>query len=253
MARHGVHALLVPSADPHLSEYLPGRWQTRQWLSGFTGSMATLVVTADDAALFADEAKPRGDTTEQAERFIRALAAELGVPGEYVQPGYEDVFYYLWRERRLPTNLDPCDAKLDDEVERDRLRQVFMQGLDAVVGFALPLKPTHSRHERWRSGPWFLRSERLYLFPGDSPMGFRLPLDSLPWASEDDAPPMFERDPLAPRPPLPSEELQRFRTPATGSTLASQVHSFEIRPSRVEHVKARCLPGASEEERVSVF
>ena len=54
MARHGVHALLVPSADPHLSEYLPGRWQTRQWLSGFTGSMATLVVTADDAALFAD-------------------------------------------------------------------------------------------------------------------------------------------------------------------------------------------------------
>ena len=57
----------------------------------------------------------------------------------------------------------------------------------------------------------------------------------------------------APRPPLPSEELQRFRTPATGSTLASQVHSFEIRPSRVEHVKARCLPGASEEERVSVF
>ena len=49
---------------------------------------------------------------------------------------------------------------------------------------------------------------------------------------------------VAPRPPLPSEELQRFRTPATGSTPASQVHSFEIRPSRVEHVKARCLPGA---------
>ena len=54
LARHGAHALLVPSADPHLSEYLPGRWQGRQWLSGFTGSMATLVVTADRAALFAD-------------------------------------------------------------------------------------------------------------------------------------------------------------------------------------------------------
>ena len=52
----------------------------------------------------------------------------------------------------------------------------------------------------------------------------------------------------AQRPPLPSEELQRFRTPATGSTPASQVHSFEIRPSRVEHVKARCLPGAFEEK-----
>ncbi len=54
LAREQVHALLVPSADPHLSEYLPGRWQGRQWLSGFTGSMATLVVTAERAVLFAD-------------------------------------------------------------------------------------------------------------------------------------------------------------------------------------------------------
>jgi len=54
LADHGAHALLVPSADPHLSEYLPGRWQGREWLSGFSGSMGTLVVTVDDAALFAD-------------------------------------------------------------------------------------------------------------------------------------------------------------------------------------------------------
>jgi Xaa-Pro aminopeptidase len=54
LAREGVHALLVPSADPHLSEYLPPRWQVREWLSGFTGSMGTLVVTLDRAALFAD-------------------------------------------------------------------------------------------------------------------------------------------------------------------------------------------------------
>ena len=54
LARHGAHALLVPSADPHLSEYLPGHWQGREWLSGFTGSMGTLVISADQAALFAD-------------------------------------------------------------------------------------------------------------------------------------------------------------------------------------------------------
>jgi Xaa-Pro aminopeptidase len=54
LQRLDVHALLVPSADPHLSEYLPERWQTRQWLSGFTGSMGTLVVTVDKAAVFAD-------------------------------------------------------------------------------------------------------------------------------------------------------------------------------------------------------
>lgn len=54
LARHGLAALLVPSSDPHLSEYLPERWQGRQWLSGFTGSMGTLVVARDKAALFAD-------------------------------------------------------------------------------------------------------------------------------------------------------------------------------------------------------
>ena len=50
----GLAAVLVPSSDPHLSEYLPERWQGRQWLSGFTGSMGTLVVTQDEAAVFAD-------------------------------------------------------------------------------------------------------------------------------------------------------------------------------------------------------
>lgn len=54
LARHGLAAVLVPSSDPHLSEYLPERWQGRQWLSGFTGSMGTLVVTRDGAAVFAD-------------------------------------------------------------------------------------------------------------------------------------------------------------------------------------------------------
>ena len=54
LKQHGLAAVLVPSSDPHLSEYLPERWQGRQWLSGFTGSMGTLVVTQDEAAVFAD-------------------------------------------------------------------------------------------------------------------------------------------------------------------------------------------------------
>ncbi|MDQ0008824.1 Xaa-Pro aminopeptidase [Luteibacter jiangsuensis] len=54
MAREGVAAVVVPTADPHLSEYLPPRWQARQWLSGFTGSAGTLVVTATGGGLWTD-------------------------------------------------------------------------------------------------------------------------------------------------------------------------------------------------------
>ncbi len=68
----GVSALLVPSADPHLSEYLPERWQGRVWLSGFTGSMATLVVTTERAALFADSRY-----WTQAEHELRGSGVEL--------------------------------------------------------------------------------------------------------------------------------------------------------------------------------
>ena len=60
-----------------------------------------------------------------------ALAGRLGLTDQFIQPGYEDVFYYLWRERRLPVNVDPFDSRLDDEMERVRLRRVFEQKLDA--------------------------------------------------------------------------------------------------------------------------
>lgn len=72
LRQHSAHALLVPSADPHLSEYLPERWQTRVWLSGFTGSMGTLVVTLERAALFADSRY-----WEQAERELSGSGIEL--------------------------------------------------------------------------------------------------------------------------------------------------------------------------------
>ena len=72
LAGHGAHTLLVPSADPHLSEYLPDHWQGREWLSGFTGSMGTLVVTADAAALFAD-----GRYWQQAEAQLLGSGIDL--------------------------------------------------------------------------------------------------------------------------------------------------------------------------------
>ena len=140
-----------------------------------------------DPALFADERERSRYGAADARRFMGALCARLGLGDEYIVPGYEDVFYYLWRERRLPVNVDPFDSRLDDEMERARLRRVFEARLDSVTGYALPVRRGDGPDldgPTWVSGPWFLRDERMYLFPGDSPMGYRLPLDSLPWVAE---------------------------------------------------------------------
>ena len=158
-------------------------------------------------ALFADEREPSQYTSDDAQRFIDRLAHRLGLTQQYIQPGYEDVFYYLWRERRLPVNVDPFDSRLDDELERVRLRRVFEQKLDSVVGYVLPLAVDESGNPslggaRWTTGPWFMRDDRMYLVPGDSPMGYRLPLDSLPWVSKADYPYLVERDPFDARGPL---------------------------------------------------
>jgi uncharacterized protein (DUF2126 family) len=165
-----------------------------------------------DPGLFADERDRHLYTTEDARAFIVALTLRLQLDPKHVQPGYEDTFYYLWRERRLPVNVDPFDSKLDDELERVRLRRVFQQGLDTAVGYVLPLKRewiAGERGPRWISGPWFLRDDRLYLIPGDSPMGWRLPLDALPWAAAGDRPFLLEADPFAQRAPLPAAATLR--------------------------------------------
>lgn len=176
--------------------------------------------------LFADERQPAHYTSEDARRFTYKLAEKLGLAERFIQPGYEDVYYYLWRERRLPVNVDPFESKLDDELERARLRRVFTQKLDAVIGYVLPLEPASAGGNPalagggWKTGPWFLRDDRMYLIPGDSPMGYRLPLDSQPWASKGDYPYLVDRDPNAPSVPLPSPG--DFRSRYTGMAAADR-------------------------------
>ncbi|MDD2545869.1 MAG: transglutaminase family protein [Burkholderiaceae bacterium] len=160
--------------------------------------------------LFADERQTHRYTSQDAERFTHTLAQKLGLSTEFITPGYEDTYYYLWRERRLPVNVDPFDSKLDDEMERVRLRRVFEQKLDSVIGYVLPLEAGADAESdavpgetTWSTGPWFFRDERMYLIPGDSPMGYRLPLDALPWVRKEDYPYLIEQDPFAPRADLP--------------------------------------------------
>jgi uncharacterized protein (DUF2126 family)/transglutaminase-like putative cysteine protease len=159
--------------------------------------------------LIADENKDYGLDDEASQRFLARVAVELGFDSKYVFPAFEDAFYYMWREGRLPVNVDPFKSELKDPMERQRLAKVFEQGLDKVVGHVLPVART-ADGERWQTGPWFLRSERCYLIPGDSPIGYRLPLDSQPWTALGDYPFIHAPDPSRSLPALASHtEIRR--------------------------------------------
>jgi uncharacterized protein (DUF2126 family) len=158
-------------------------------------------------ALLASEDDVDTASAADAQRFCAALAERLQVDPSLINQAYEDVHYYLWREHRLPTNVLAKDAKLGDPMERARLARVFGQGLGAPVGSVLPLRRTIRDGVRvWQSAKWSFRGGALFLLPGDSPIGYRLPLDSLPWEDPDALEHDSETDPFAPYPPLPPRQ-----------------------------------------------
>ena len=165
----------------------------------------------EEPGLVADENKDYGYTAEKAKVFLEALTRRLQVNSSLITPAYEDVLYYVWKERKLPVNIDPLDSKLKDPIEREQLARVFEQGLGAVVGYFLPLRcvPSKSGTPRWTSQPWFVRPKHLFLIPGDSAMGYRLPLDSLPWTKPEDVVWSYEPDPFQKRVKLPKKPERR--------------------------------------------
>ncbi len=155
-------------------------------------------------ALIAAQGSDQGQDIAGAERFMQALAQRLGVDGRYAVPAFEDPVHFLIREGQLPINVDPTESKLKDAEERQRLRRVFQHGLDEAVGYVLPLTREWTAGELvWMSGLWLLRSRHVVLIPGDSPLGLRLPLPSLPWVSSAQYPYVHPVDPQIRRAPLP--------------------------------------------------
>jgi uncharacterized protein (DUF2126 family) len=175
----------------------------------------------NDPSLLADERAPQGADAAQAELFLRTFAERLGLDPQYVFPAYEDVWYHLWRERKLPSNVDPFDSRLADPLERERLRRIYMHGLDRVAGHVFPVQREPSG--AWKSGRWFLREERCFLIAGDSPLGLRLPLDSLPWVRAAEAPTIHAPDPtqrIVPMPPRREMRMQPRQAQRAGAERA---------------------------------
>ncbi len=198
--------------------------------------------------LFAREGASKKTDNEAALAFARGLSRRLDVGDKHLTPAFEDMFYYLWRERRLPVNVDMLTSHLDDVVERTRLARVFEQGLGRVVGHLLPLEPVSDWSDptsvHWRTGAWPVRTERLFLIPGDSPMGYRLPIDSLPWTAPENRRVYHELDGFAPRrtlqspgqkrpdgdgPQWPDDDAPPERRPADASGIVRTALCTEVR------------------------
>ena len=163
-----------------------------------------------NSSLFADPREKGTLVVADAERLIRGLAGELGLDPAFIITAYEDAPRALAEEAETPVNLDPLQADLNEPTERGRLARMLRRGLSTPAGFVLPVRVRESADESaasqptaripdWQSSPWPLRRERLYLIPGDSPIGLRLPLAALPWVLPGDIEHEPEPDPFAHR------------------------------------------------------
>ncbi len=201
---------MAPGALLHFGQgkWYPGEVLPRWSLACFW--RADGVPVWENADLIAQEDKDYGYKATDAEHFLNTLSRRLQVNPAHILTAYEDAFYYQWKEHKLPVNVTAAESKLANPRERLEMARVFDRGLTEPVGYLLPLRRRFADGEfYWSSQPWFLRPERLNLVPGDSPIGYRLPVDSLPWVADEDIEYDHEQDPFADRAPLPPHPARR--------------------------------------------
>lgn len=135
------------------------------------------------------------------EAFLNTLAKFLGADNETVIPAYEDAFYFLWEEGKLPIDVDPKKYNKNDTHLRRKLGDILEQGIGKAVGHVFPLI---KKNGRWITNRWEFRGKHLLLTPGNSSIGLRLPLDSLPKNPEIPSEPTAEPELFEKRPALPA-------------------------------------------------
>ncbi len=145
-----------------------------------------------DISLISHEKNNQQYTYKEAALFAGELAKCLAVSPDNISAAYEDVFYFLWTEGKNPVNVDPLKSNLKDPFERRTLAQLLNQGLGNPVGYILPLQWNYW-NSQWLSCKWIFNREHLFLIPGNSPIGLRLPLESLPVVAKAKMPQRVER------------------------------------------------------------
>ena len=158
-------------------------------------------------ALIARERPVKPATIDDARVLTEGIAERMGFGPHYAEPAYEDPAQWILKEQDLPTNVDALDSKLENAEDRARMAKVFERGLTTPSGYVLPVQRWNAvAGTGWVSEKWSFRRGKLFLVPGDSPVGYRLPLNSLPWIAPAAYPYIHEADPLIDRDPLPDPD-----------------------------------------------
>ncbi|WP_370241094.1 transglutaminase family protein [Pararhodobacter marinus] len=207
--------------------------------------------------LIATETPEEPATADEAGRFLAAFAKNLGLDEAFAQPAYEDPAEWILKEANLPPNVSPENSKLKNPEDRARYARVFDRGLTEPSGYALPLQrwwQSADKPARWRSELWKPRRGHIFLIPGDSPVGFRLPLGSLPYIPPAQYPYSYPADPT-----VPKEDLPDFhdRLDAQRAQVRAEVDRIEredaergaMVPPTTEGRTQPSQPGATEAER----
>ena len=163
-------------------------------------------------SLFAEDGKDYGYSASDARKFLEALTRRLQVSSDFTITAYEDIFFTCGKNGGCPKSsirwIPSCRfgrTRPSGPHVRTRLRTS-----PSALCFRLRRIPTRSGTPRWTSQPWFPLAKRMFLTPGDSPMGYRLPLEALPWTKPEDVTYSFDTDPFRWRDKLPQRPERRM-------------------------------------------